>query len=222
LNNSKDKRKIALLQWPTLAIALGPSDENGLAHLGLSARYVKTGEFPHSPPGRGLPADSGRPAVSGRGRRCQGASPEGEGPDLGHRRRRGSPWWARGGDASRRWESAMAGRRRCGEHRLGVRGAAVSSGGCRYSDRGARRWLEVALDGRAAPTTKGGGQLGASTVACGEQWLSGWLGMAQRRMRAVRGCRRFSAWSRGVRREQSGHHSTGVAGRGETSSPRGR
>jgi hypothetical protein len=32
---------------------------------------------------RGLPADFGRPAVSGQGRRCQGASPRGEGPIWG-------------------------------------------------------------------------------------------------------------------------------------------
>jgi hypothetical protein len=54
LNNSKDKRKIALLQWATLAVALGPAGENGLAHLGLSA---ETGELPRSSPVCGSPVD---------------------------------------------------------------------------------------------------------------------------------------------------------------------
>jgi hypothetical protein len=86
------------LHWATLTVALGPADENGLAQLGLSSRSVEAGEVPHSSSARGSPVDSGRPAVSG-----QGASPGGKDPDLGHRRRRGSPWWARDGDASRRW-----------------------------------------------------------------------------------------------------------------------
>jgi hypothetical protein len=72
----------------------------------------------------------------------------------------------------------------------------VSSGGSRYGDRGSRRWPEVALDGKAASANEGGGQLGASTVSCSGRWL----GMAQRRMRAVRGGRSFGAWGRGARR----------------------
>jgi hypothetical protein len=103
LNNSNDKRKIALLQWATQTVALGPAGKNGLAQLGLSARSAEAGELPRSSPARGSPADSGRPAASDRGRRCQGASPGGKDPDLGHRQRWGSPWWARDGDASRRW-----------------------------------------------------------------------------------------------------------------------
>jgi hypothetical protein len=75
LNNSKDERKIALLQWATPAVALGPDGESGLAHLGLWPRSAETGEPPILPPTRGSPAESGRPAASGRGRRCQGASP---------------------------------------------------------------------------------------------------------------------------------------------------
>jgi hypothetical protein len=81
----------------------GPAGENGLAQLGLLAGSAEGGELPCSSPARGLQADSGRPAVSGRGRMCQGASPGGKDPDLGHWRRRGSLWWARDGDASRRW-----------------------------------------------------------------------------------------------------------------------
>jgi hypothetical protein len=96
-------------------------------------------------------------------------------------------------------EPVMAGRRRGRERRLGVRGAAMSSGGGHCGDRGAHRWSDVALDGRAASVAEGGGWFGASTVACGRQWLSGRLGVAQRRTRAVQGCRRFGAWSRGVR-----------------------
>jgi hypothetical protein len=84
--------------------------------------------------------------------------------------------------------------------RLGARGAAVSSGGGRYGDGGARRWSKVALDGRAASATEGGGRLGASMVACGRRWLSGRLGVVQRHMRAVRG---VGAWSKGVRRQGS-------------------
>jgi hypothetical protein len=102
LNNLKDKRKRALLQWATPAVALGPASKSSLAHLSLSA-WDETGSSPHSSPARGSPTESGRPAVSGRGRRCQGASPGGEGLDLGHRQQRGSPWWARGGEAGRRW-----------------------------------------------------------------------------------------------------------------------
>jgi hypothetical protein len=56
--------------------------ESGLAHLDLSARG-KTGESPHSPPVRGSLAESGRPTASGRGRRCQGASPVGGVPIWG-------------------------------------------------------------------------------------------------------------------------------------------
>jgi hypothetical protein len=175
-------------------LALGLVGENGLAHLGLSARLAETGELPRSSPLRGSPAESGRMVASGRGRRCQGASPGGEGPDLGHRQWRGSPWWDRGGG-----ELAMAGRKRGGECRLGVHGAAVNSGGGHCGDGGARRWLEVVLDGRAASATEGGGRLGASTIACGGRWLSGRLGVAQRCTRAVRGGRCFGAWSRGVR-----------------------
>jgi hypothetical protein len=80
LNNSKDKRKIARLQWAILAVVLGLADENGLAQLGLSAHSAKIGEFPRSSPARGLPVDPDRPAASGWGRRCQGASPRGKGP----------------------------------------------------------------------------------------------------------------------------------------------
>jgi hypothetical protein len=69
-------------------------------------------------------------------------------------------------------EPAMAGRRRGGRHWIGVRGAAVSSGGGRYSDRGARRWPEVALDGKVALANEGGGRLGASTGPCKGQWIS--------------------------------------------------
>jgi hypothetical protein len=89
-----------MLQWATLTVALGPAGKNGLAQLGLSARSAEAGELPRSSPARGSSADSDRPAASDRGRRCQGASPGGKNTDLGHRRRRGSPWWARDGDAS--------------------------------------------------------------------------------------------------------------------------
>jgi hypothetical protein len=167
------KEKTTLLQWATLAVALGPVGENGLAHLGLSAHLAEIGEFPHSSLARGSPVDSVRPAASGWGRRYQGASPGGEGSDLGHKRRRSSPWWARGGG-----EPATAGQRRGGEHQLGVRGPAVSSGGGCYGDGGERRWPEVALNGRAASATEGGGQLSASTVACSGWWLNGRLGVA--------------------------------------------
>jgi hypothetical protein len=75
-------------------------------------------------------------------------------------------------------ELVTAGQRSGGEHQLRVRGAAVSSGGDCCSDGGACRWPEVALDGRVASATEGGGRLGASTVACGGRWLSGRLGVA--------------------------------------------
>jgi hypothetical protein len=121
------------------------------------------------------------------------------------------PIWGTGGGGAHRGglavakqigggEPATAGQRRGGECQLGVCGLAVSSGGGRCGDRGAYRWPEVALDGKAASATEGGGRLGASMVSCGGWWLSGRLGMAQRRTRVVRGGRRFGAWSRGVRR----------------------
>jgi hypothetical protein len=86
-----------------LAVALVLAGENGLAHLGLSARSTETGELPRSSSTQDSPAESGRSVASDRGRRCQGVSPGGEGPNLGHRRWRGSPWWAHGGDASQQW-----------------------------------------------------------------------------------------------------------------------
>jgi hypothetical protein len=55
-------------------------------------------------------------------------------------------------------EPARAGRRSGGERRLGVHGAAVSSGRGRCGE--------------------GGGRLGASMVVCGGRWLNGWLGVA--------------------------------------------
>jgi hypothetical protein len=96
-------------------------------------------------------------------------------------------------------EPVTAGWRRGGERRLGVHRAAVSSGGGRCSDGGARRWPEVALDGRVASPTKGGGQLSASTISCGGRWLSGQLGVVQRRTRAVRGGRRLEQRSAATR-----------------------
>jgi hypothetical protein len=50
LNNSKDKRKRALLQWATPAVALGPAGESGLVHLGLLAQD-EIGELPPFPTG---------------------------------------------------------------------------------------------------------------------------------------------------------------------------
>jgi hypothetical protein len=73
---------------------------------------------------------------------------------------------------------AMAGRRRGGWHRLGVRGAAVGSGGGRCSDGGACRWPKVALDEEVTSTNEGGGRLGASMVPSCGRWLSGRLGVA--------------------------------------------
>jgi hypothetical protein len=75
-------------------------------------------------------------------------------------------------------EPTTAGQRRGGGHRLGVRGAAVSSSEGLYGDGGARRWPEVALDGKVASANEGGGRLRASTVPCGGHWLSGQLGVA--------------------------------------------
>jgi hypothetical protein len=153
---------------------------------------MKQGSPAHSSPVRGLPVESSRPAASGRVRRCQGASPRGEGPDLGigsggaHRGRLAAVKQVASG------EPAMAGQRRGGGRRLGVRGAAVSSGGGHCCDGGAHRWPEVALDGKAASTNEGGGRLGASTVPCGGRWLSGRLGVAQRHTRAVRDGQRLA------------------------------
>jgi hypothetical protein len=83
----------------------------GRAHLATTFPAQPTGPFglrlkqgsPHSPPARGSPAESDRPAASDRERRCRGGSPGSEGPDLGHRQRRGSLWRARDGEAGQRW-----------------------------------------------------------------------------------------------------------------------
>jgi hypothetical protein len=102
---------MALLQWATPTVALGPAAESVLAHMGLSARE-EAGELPpppHSSAARSSPIESGRPATSGRGRRCQGDSPGGEGPNLGHRWRRVSPWWAHSGGAGRQWGTGDGG-----------------------------------------------------------------------------------------------------------------
>jgi hypothetical protein len=148
--------------------------------------------------GRFRPTGGERP-----GKSCQGASPGGKDPNLGI----GSGEAHRGGLATMMQvgggEPARAGRRSGGEHRLGVHGAAVSSGRGRCGDGGARRWLEVALDGRVASATEGGGRLGASMVACGGRWLSGWLGVAQRHTRAVWGGRRFEQRSAATREQRS-------------------
>jgi hypothetical protein len=73
----------------------------------------ETGEPPIPSPAHGSPTESGRPAASGYGRRCQGAGPGGEGPDLVHRQQRGSPWWAHGGEAgAHRGGLAVVGNRR--------------------------------------------------------------------------------------------------------------
>jgi hypothetical protein len=75
------------LQWATLVVALGPADENGLAHLGLLARSAETGERrPWSL--AASPVDSGDPVVRDRGEKVReyhdvvlsrfgGGSPEG-------------------------------------------------------------------------------------------------------------------------------------------------
>jgi hypothetical protein len=114
-------------------------------------------------------------------------------------------------------ETTTAGRRSDGGHQLEVRAAVVSSGRGRYGDRGARQWPKVALDGKAASANEGDGRLGASMVPCGGQWLSGRLGMAQRRTRTVRGGQRSTlrAEAYGERQSGVGERSVAVVGRGE-------
>jgi hypothetical protein len=198
INETNKLRQLHQCDWDNATVtSYIQADGNGLAHLGLLARSAETGELPRSSPARRLnPAD--RRQASGEGGAREQA------PEV-----RVPIWGICGGGAHRggltaamqvgRGEPTMAGGRRGGERWLGVHGAVVSSGGGCCGDRGACRWPEVALDGRVASATKGGGRLVASTVACGGWWFSGRLGVAQRRMRAVWGGRRFSAWSRGVR-----------------------
>jgi hypothetical protein len=95
--------------------------------------------------------------------------------------------------------------------------SAVSSGVGRCGDRAARRWPEVALDGKAASANEEGGWLSASIVPCGGQWLSGLLGMAQRHTRAVRGgqCSVLGAEADGERQSGVGECSAAVVGRGD-------
>jgi hypothetical protein len=178
------------LQWATTAVALGPAGESGLAHLALLARDKTREPPPQSSLARGSSAESGRPAVSGRGRRSRELLLEVRVPICGI----GSGGAHRGGLAVVKQvgggEPAMAGRRRGGGCWLRVRGAAVSSGEGRCGDGGACWWPEVALDGKATSANEGGGRLGASTVPCGGRWLSDRLGVAQRRTRAVRGGQR--------------------------------
>jgi hypothetical protein len=89
------------LQWATPSAALGTVGESGLPTWAFWPG-AKQGS-PYSPPVRGSQAKSGRPAVSGRGRRCQGASPGSKGPDWRHRQRRGSPWRAPNEEPSWWW-----------------------------------------------------------------------------------------------------------------------
>jgi hypothetical protein len=112
-------------------------------------------------------------------------------------------------------EPVMAGRRRGGGCRLRVHGEAVSSSGGCCGGGGARRWSEVALDGKAASANEGGDQLSASTGPCGGQWLSGRLGVAKRRTRAVRGGQRsaLGAEADGERQSGVGERSVTVAGK---------
>jgi hypothetical protein len=93
----------------------------------------------------------------------------------------------------------------------------VSSDGGHCGDGGARRWMEVALDGKAASANEGGGWLSASMVPCGGQWLSGRPGMAQRHMRAVRSGQRLALGVEvhGERLSRVGERSVVVVGRGE-------
>jgi hypothetical protein len=110
-------------------------------------------------------------------------------------------------------EPAMAGPRRGrgGGHRLGVRGAVVSSGEGHGGGGGARRWSEVALDGKAASANEGGGWLSASMGPCGGQWLSGRLGVAQRCMRALRSGQRLVHGAKKDGEKQSGAGECSVA-----------
>jgi hypothetical protein len=155
------------LQWATPAVAIDPADENGSAHLGLSARSTKTGELPilhWRPAHRPNPAD---------GRRVAG---EGGVRELALEVR--VPIWGTGGDGAHHGglvvvkqigggEPTTVGRRRARGRRLRVRGAVVSSGGSHCGDGGACRWPELALNGKAASASEGGGRLVASTVPCG-------------------------------------------------------
>jgi hypothetical protein len=117
-------------------VALGPVDENGLGHLGLSACSAKTGELLHSPPVHGSPAETGELAPEVR-----------------------VPIWGIGGGGAHRGgltvakqigggELAMAGWRRGGGQQLRVRGAAVSLGGGHCGEGGAHRWPEWCSTGR--------------------------------------------------------------------------
>jgi hypothetical protein len=117
-------------------------------------------------------------------------------------------------------EPTMAGRRSGGERRLRVCGTTVSSGGARCGDGGARRWPEVALDGRAASATEGGGRLGASTVASGGRWLSGRLAWCRgtRGQCEVVGASALGAMECGESRAEW-RRSVAIVGRGETVSP---
>jgi hypothetical protein len=119
-------------------------------------------------------------------------------------------------------EPAMIGQRRGGERWLGVHGAAVSSGRGHCGDRGARRWPEVALDGKAASATEGaaGSVLRRFLVADGGSAAGlGWLRGA-REWCGVVGTSTLGAEKHGDERaEQSGQRSTVVAGRGEMGSP---
>jgi hypothetical protein len=85
-------------------------------------------------------------------------------------------------------EPAMAGRRRGGECWLRVRRAAVSSGGCRCGDGGARRWSEVRSTGRQPrqPKEAAGSVLRRFLAADGGSAASlAWLGGTRERCGVV-------------------------------------
>jgi hypothetical protein len=88
----------------------------------------------------------------------------------------------------------------------------VSSGGGHCGDGGARRWLEVTLEGKVALANEGGGQVGASMVPCGGQWLTGQLEVAHRRGGQ---CSALGAEANSERQTRVGKHLAAIVGRGE-------
>jgi hypothetical protein len=119
-------------------------------------------------------------------------------------------------------EPATAGRKRGGEHRLGVHGAAVSSGGGHCGDGGAHRWPEVALDGKAVAGSvlrrflaADGGSAACSRGSEAHESGAGWLALRRLEQRSTT----MREQRQTVRAEQSGRRSVVVTGRGEMTSP---
>jgi hypothetical protein len=97
------------LQWARSTGHLAQPDGIGPSPLGTFDSEPKTGEIPTPLPAWSLASDSGQSAMSGRGGRCWGASPEPTEPIETDWVERGSPMWPTDGEEDDGGESDIGG-----------------------------------------------------------------------------------------------------------------